>query len=164
MGPQGFDGPIAYVDRPDLIHDDDYVYRRIRPGAVDWSKLDSVGRPNINKNAFSDLAEEEARRLGCPGRAMSVSVESIMVARELAPREYLLAKLPGYGLVRIRAGVLRAIGAQGLQPWPTDEDVSHAVVFSTKPGATKRSAGDERRTRNAAEWVCIPERLPEQAP
>lgn len=153
-------GPSNYADQPDLVRDEDFVYRRIPPDALNWSSLSAQGQPKINKNAFSDLPEEQARILGCPGRAMSVSIHSILMSHRLDPAVYLLsAQWQAYGLVRIRVRDLRAAGSQGLQPWPTDEDISHAVVFTTTAGAMKRNKGDERRTREAAEWVVVPSHI-----
>lgn len=149
----------GYVDRPGQIGDEELVYRRVRPKGVDWTKLDGGGNPKINKNVFSDAPWEEAQRLGCPGRAMSVSVHSILIAYNLDPKEYLLQGWPDYGLAQMRVGDLRAQGDQGVQLWPTADDVSHAVVFTLRAGASKRKPGQEDRTRNAAVWVVLPSGL-----
>lgn len=150
--------PDWYVDDTHSIPDDEIVYRRVRPDAVNWSVTDSEGYPKINKNAFSDASEEEALRLGCPGRAMSLSISSVLDAHGLDPITYLLAEWPGYGLVCMTAGALRSHGDQGLQLWPTEDDVSHGVLFTTVPGNAKRGGGQERRTREAARWFKLPDR------
>lgn len=48
-----------------------HLIRRINARYCDWGDLDDAGNPRITSQAVQFYREEEARRLGCPGPAMS---------------------------------------------------------------------------------------------
>lgn len=140
-----------YTDDPSIA-DDDFVIRRIRPGAVEWSG----GAPvSVQKAAFQDQTLDYAVSLGFPARCLSVSLQSTLMQSNLDPVSYLLAGWHGYGLQRVSVGLLREAG-QGVMRFPTADDLSHAVVFATGADATQRSKSCQKAARDAAEWICFP--------
>lgn len=136
----------------DRIENDEILYRQVHPNFVDWSDTDDAGYPRIQKAAFQDYPEEEAARLGCPGPAMSVHISSVVRQTGREPSE--LIPNSSYGLAALRADEVRQ-HSQGIQCWPTDDDESHAVVFSKTKA--KRTQGQQKRMREIAYWVVLPD-------
>ncbi len=138
-----------YEDEPEAIPDDAVLYRRVHPNYVD---VDEDGTLKVQSGAFQDASAEWAHEHGYPGPAMSVHLRSVLKSEGKHPSS-VLEGLLGFGLVRLRAGDLRDHG-MGIQRRPTEDDPSHAVVFAID--RSKRSGGQQKRTRDAAEWEITP--------
>lgn len=147
----GADYVPPYSDEQDSIDDDAILYRRIHPDHILWDQAGQERAPPISKSAFGDYPEDRALALGCPGPAMSVHLASVLRTQGREPGD--LLQSPSYGLVRLTAGDVRSY-EQGVQYWPTDEDESHAVVFSKN--GRKRTKSQEKKVRDSAEWVIVP--------
>lgn len=141
----------GYRDEPDRIPDSEVLYRRIHSDYILWDRRVAGELPPLSKSAFRDLPEQRAHELGFPGRALSVHLASVVERGGREPAE--LLPDPSYGLVCFTAGDMRA-HRQGVQYCPTDEDESHAVVFSLD--SPNRSQSQEKRVRDVAEWVIVP--------
>lgn len=140
------------MDDLEGVPQDSSLIRRINPDFCDWTDLDSERRPRITRQAVQFYREEEAARLGCPGPAMSLVLET-----NVEDLEKLAARYPGYGFARISAEELRAGGSFGAQLWPTDEDPSHVVVFRLD-GASRPSGSQAKRIAGALNqgWLVAP--------
>lgn len=145
--------PAPYEDESEAIPDDAVLLRRVAPEFIDMDDLDEEGRPRLSSAAFQDYQESRARELGYPGPAMSVHLASVLDESGKSAESVLVGQRPGFGLVRFTAGDVRA-HSMGVQRRPTEDDPAHAVVFATN--RPKRSASQQKRVRDAAEWIVIP--------
>lgn len=144
------DGDLdPYEDEPEAIPDDAVLLRRVPPHYVE---VDETGEVTVQSGAFQDASADWAHEHGYPGPAMSVHLLSVLMSEGRSP-DSVLGGLPSFGLVRLLAGNLRQHG-MGIQQRPTEDDPSHAVVFAV--GRPKRSGGQQKRTRDAAEWEIVP--------
>jgi hypothetical protein len=126
------------VDDDSSIPDDEVLLRRITP---DWADLDdSLGTVRPTSQAFQGHRGS--------GR-MSVHIASVLSQLDLA-WESVVERMPGYGIVSLTAGEVRAAGL-GVRLDPLPEDPSHGVVSGD---LKKRSV--RKQLREAASWVRMP--------
>ncbi len=148
-------GGSPYEDDPVGIPPGARLLRRVNPKFCDWNALDAAGNPRVTRQAVQFYTEEMAARVGCPGPALSVIVESLA-----DPIEVLINRYAGDGLACIAADVIRGdSGECGIQLWPTLEEPAHAVVFRVDgsrdlPKSVKRRLA-EHLSQN---WVTPPQR------
>lgn len=146
-----------FVDQPDLIPDEETLYRVVAIGLIQWEDRDEDGNPAIKSSAFQNQTLERAQELGVPGRCMSVGVDGFLRREGLDP-ERMLEGLPAEeaGLVAFEASLVRQLG-DGIMHWPYEPNAPwHAVVFCST--SSKRTKGNRRALARAARsgWVDLP--------
>ena len=148
-------GGRPYEDDPVGIPPSARLLRRVNPRFCDWNALDTVGNPRVTRQAVQFYTEEMAAKVGCPGPALSVIVESLA-----DPIEVLRERYAGDGLARVTAEVIRGdAGERGIQLWPTPEEPAHAVVFRADGGKDLPSSVKKRLAEHLSKnWVVPPSR------
>ncbi|MXW96113.1 MAG: hypothetical protein F4110_05265 [Acidimicrobiaceae bacterium] len=109
----------------------------------------------MTRQAVQFYTEEMAARVGCPGPALSVIVESLA-----DPLEVLRGRYAGDGLASITADVIRGEASErGIQLWPTPWEPAHAVVFRTDGGRDLPKSVKQRLAEHLSKnWVTPPRR------
>jgi hypothetical protein len=107
-----------YQDDRD-IPDETILWRRVAPGQV---VVDDDGRVRPTSVVFQDHEN---------GTPMSVAIAAETTL------ERVLAGHPGFGVVALTAGEVRAQG-QGVSRAPLDDEPAHAEVFGIKPKKVSR--------------------------
>ena len=93
-----------------------------------------------------------AAKVGCPGPALSVIVESLA-----DPIEVLIDRYAGDGLASVTADVIRGDSEYGIQLWPTLEEPAHAVVFRVDGGRDLPKSVKRRLAAHLSQnWVTPP--------
>lgn len=129
------------------------LIRRINPRFCVWTELDEDGMPRINRQAIQFYRPEEAEQLGCPGPAASFYLEHLLGSIDALQRNH-----PGYGFARISADDVRSDGVLGIQPWPTDENPEHVVVFRNDGGPRLQEGQRKRLTEHLTrDWIVPPD-------
>ncbi len=146
--------PSPYRDDLDSITAQCRLIRRINRHFCAWNSLDSKGNPRVTSQAVQFYTQDMAEKLGCPGPALSVIVESIA-----DPISVLINRYQGDGLAFLNAGVVRGDGERGIQLWPTDEEPAHAVVFRTDGGKDlSRGVKKQFAEHLSRNWIVTPVR------
>jgi hypothetical protein len=151
----------AFHDDIEKIVNNAVLLRRIVPKFVQWSGLDSNGKPAVPGQGFQDYPEQVAiEEYNLPGACMSVAVEYILTEHGFNAAKVIEA-FPGYGVASITAGAMRSLQGspgvdwtQGVMWNPTDDEPWHAVVYCNKGG--KKTGGMQSAIRATASWVIIP--------
>ncbi len=112
------------------------MYRRITPH---WYIQDASGKHRVSTQAFQDK-----------GGAMSVALGVVLDSLGLAPA-VVIEGFPGFGLVLLRVGFLRASLKLGVVAAPTPEEPWHGEVYGKKTGSV------QRQLARSCEWVRRPE-------
>jgi len=148
-------GESPYVDDPVGVPPRARLIRRVNPRFCDWRTLDAEGNPRVTRQAVQFYTEAMAARVGCPGPALSVIVESLA-----DPPEMLRGRCAGDGLASITAAVVRGdAGERGIQLWPTPEEPAHAVVFRVDGGKDLPASVKKRLAEHLSKnWIAPPER------
>ena len=148
-------GGSPYEDDPVRVPPGTRLLRRINPKFCDWEALDAAGNPRVTRQAVQFYNEEMAARVGCPGPALSVIVESLA-----DPLEVLRGRYAGDGLASVTADVIRGdAGERGIQLWPTPEESAHAVVFRVDGGKDLPASVKKRLAEHLSKnWIAPPER------
>lgn len=148
-------GGSPYEDDPVGVPPGTRLLRRINPKFCDWVALDAAGNPRVTRQAVQFYTEEMAARVGCPGPALSVIVESLA-----DPLEVLRGRYAGDGLASVTADVIRGdAGERGIQLWPTAEEPAHAVVFRADGGKDLPASVKKRLAEHLSKnWIAPPER------
>lgn len=148
-------GGSPYKDDPVGIPPDASLLRRVNPRFCDWDALDAAENPRVTRQAVQFYTEEMAAKVGCPGPALSVIVESLA-----DPIEVLLDRYAGDGLAHITADAIRGDSGQyGIQLWPTLEEPAHAVVFRVDGGRDLPKSVKRRLAEHLSQnWVTPPQR------
>jgi hypothetical protein len=144
-----------YVDQIATIPDDALLYRRTIPRFVDWSDLDATGAPRLTSGCFQYLGDDEARKRGYPGPAMSIGLGTVLAQLGESPMKMLEGFEPTYGLAILRAGAVRE-KRQGIFARPTEQEPWHGVVFC-KDDSLKRKTIHAMLAEIAA-WYHVPAR------
>lgn len=148
-------GGSPYEDDPVGVPPGTRLLRRINPKFCDWEALDAAGNPRVTRQAVQFYTEEMAARVGCPGPALSVIVESLADPLEVLRRRY-----AGDGLASVTTDVIRGdAGERGIQLWPTPEEPAHAVVFRVDGGKDLPASVKKRLAEHLSKnWIAPPER------
>ena len=146
-------GGSPYRDDPVGIPPGAPLLRRVNPRFCDWNALDAARNPRVTRQAVQFYTHEMAARVGCPGPALSVLVESLA-----DPIEVLLDRCVGDGLARVTADVIRGdSGEYGIQLWPTLDEPAHAVVFRVDGGRDLPKGVKKRLAEHLSKnWVAPP--------
>ena len=142
-----------YEDDPVGIPPGARLLRRVNPRFCAWDALDAAGNPRVTRQAVQFYTEDMAAKVGCPGPALSVIVESLA-----DPIEVLVERYAGDGLARLTANVIRGdAGEHGIQLWPTPEEPAHAVVFRVDGGRDLSKSVKRRLAEHLSKnWVTPP--------
>jgi hypothetical protein len=143
-----------FVDEVEVILDDEWLYRRIYPGFIDWQHRDANGSPRVKGGAFQDYGDEQAEKLGYEAPAMSVAVRCLVEALT-GPAHLLATFSPAYGLVAFTAGEARALN-QGVMWRPVVGEPWHAIVFDKAVRRRKSSAQSALALAATQRWVVVP--------
>ena len=148
-------GGSPYSDDPVGIPPGAPLLRRVNPRFCDWNALDAALNPRVTRQAVQFYTQEMAVKVGCPGPALSVIVESLA-----DPIEVLLDRYTGDGLARVTADVILGdSGEYGIQLWPTLDEPAHAVVFRVDGGRDLPKGVKKRLAEHLSKnWVAPPRR------
>lgn len=149
-------GESPYEDDPVGVPSVARLLRRVNPRFCDWDTLDAEGNPRVTRQAVQFYTQDMAARVGCPGPALSVIVESLADSIEV-----LLDRYEGDGLAYITADVIRGdSGERGIQLWPTPEEPAHAVVFRIDGGRDLPKSVKQRLAEHLTMNWAAPPRTP----
>lgn len=142
-----------YADDLEGVSPGSQLIRRINPDYCVWSEPNEQGMPRINRQAIQFYRPEEAQRLGCPGPAASFHLEQLLESVDALRQDH-----PGYGFARINADAVRSGGVLGVQPWPTDQNPEHVVVFRNDGGVRLQEAQRKRLAEHLTrDWIVLPD-------
>jgi len=145
----------VYVDQIAAIPDDALLYRRAIPRFIDWSVLDETGAPRLTSGCFQYLSEEEARKRGYSGPAMSIGLGPVLADLGHSPMEMLEGFEPTYGLAVLRAGAVRE-KHQGIFARPTPQEPWHGVIFCSDDSIKRKTL--HSMLAEIAKWYHVPAR------
>lgn len=147
MAPDPFD---VYED--DLsIRDEERLYRLILASNTKFDETGTAERAATN--AFQDYPEDRLADVGAPAVAVSVYLESAMIAQGTSPEDLVSRWGVQYGVAVVTAADARS-EQQGVTRWPRDGQPEHGMIFS-KVGR-KKSNGQSKRLAKLSSIVIPP--------
>jgi hypothetical protein len=135
--------PRELRDDPTLAGDVSML-RQINPKraatCVDWSQLDDDGVPRLRGGAFQRASLGFAQQYGYPVRTLSLYVEAAVIDEYGTVAAWAEAVgRPGWGVVRLSAGVLRSEGDFLIERDDLNGWIGHAVAWAG--GSSNRADG-----------------------
>lgn len=135
------------------------LLRQVNPrkaaSCVDWSAVDTDGNPRLRAGAFQRASLTAAQKYGYPVRTLSLFVEEAVLGEHATVADWAAQVRPGWGVVRIMAGLLRSegdflIGRDDLNGW-----IGHAVAWAG--GSSNRADGAQKALAEHAVWLVAPD-------
>lgn len=143
------DPGTVYADDPS-IPDDELIYRLIVTSNTKWDNQTAV---RAGTNAFQDQREDQVVATGSPATAVSVALQSEMLARGTTVEMLLERWGPAYGIASITAGDARANG-QGVARRATDGFPEHGIVFAVQ--GSGKTDSQSKKLAKASKIVAAP--------
>jgi hypothetical protein len=122
---------------------------------VDWSEIDALGRPRLRAGTFQRASLEFSQRFRYPVRTLSVFLEEAVLGEFPTVDEWAAAVRPGWGVVRISAGLVRSAGDFLIQRDDLNGWVGHSVAWAV--GSNEKAEAAQKLLATDAEWVVAPD-------
>lgn len=135
------------------------MLRQINPkraaSCVDWSQLDDGGIPRLRGGAFQRASLAVAQKFGYPMRTLSLYVEAAVLDEYGTVAAWAEAVRPGWGVVRLSAGLLRSEGDFLIERDDLNGWIGHAVAWAG--GSSSRADTAQKPLADGSQWVVAPD-------